>query len=440
MAQKLTFVVCGFAGLAVGGAATAQTLVWKGRWGEFPTWNVGMNWSQQRVPLAFESALIPAGTPPVTLLVEGAAIMNLEVEDAVLLFGGQLYVHGDLHLSGGTVFFSTFFNVAPFSFVSFETSQPGTMQHIRGSGTFLFTEPNHKSSSIRGGLLTIGRDIVLLCESGRADLSGLEVHMFGTVETRDVGTFSVHTAGLANLESGTQVLNGGTWISGGGGIEFEPRGTVIRGIGPDTRVMWNGGRFLAMEYLLHNAGEIHLREGTVLPLSNSLGPTTTNAGLITLGPGATLSTAGGVTQEVWGTLAYRARAERVGTILAQGPLAIDGRLRVEYIEGSVPKGGEALELLRGTSVTGTFAKFEIFPQPPAGPAHIVYRPTSVVVALCYADCDATATLDLFDYLCFTDRFAAGDVYACDCDTSTGPGVCDVFDFICFGNGFAAGCQ
>ena len=61
---------------------------------------------------------------------------------------------------------------------------------------------------------------------------------------------------------------------------------------------------------------------------------------------------------------------------------------------------------------------------------------------CYADCDTSTgvgILDIFDFLCFGNRFGANDPYACDCDTQTGQGVCDVFDFLCFGNRFAAGC-
>ncbi len=61
---------------------------------------------------------------------------------------------------------------------------------------------------------------------------------------------------------------------------------------------------------------------------------------------------------------------------------------------------------------------------------------------CYADCDTSTgvgVLDIFDFLCFGNRFSAGDPYACDCDTSTGPLVCDIFDFLCFGNAFNAGC-
>jgi hypothetical protein len=61
---------------------------------------------------------------------------------------------------------------------------------------------------------------------------------------------------------------------------------------------------------------------------------------------------------------------------------------------------------------------------------------------CYADCDmmtGPGVLDIFDFLCFGNLFAAGQPYACDCDLSTGPGICDIFDFLCFGNAFAAGC-
>jgi hypothetical protein len=61
---------------------------------------------------------------------------------------------------------------------------------------------------------------------------------------------------------------------------------------------------------------------------------------------------------------------------------------------------------------------------------------------CWADCDTSTgmgVLDIFDFLCFQNRFAAGDPYACDCDTGTGQGVCDIFDFLCYQNIFANGC-
>jgi 1,4-alpha-glucan branching enzyme len=54
---------------------------------------------------------------------------------------------------------------------------------------------------------------------------------------------------------------------------------------------------------------------------------------------------------------------------------------------------------------------------------------------CYADCDGSGLLDVFDFLCFQDAFVQGDPYA-DCD---GSGALDVFDFLCFQDAFVLGC-
>jgi hypothetical protein len=54
---------------------------------------------------------------------------------------------------------------------------------------------------------------------------------------------------------------------------------------------------------------------------------------------------------------------------------------------------------------------------------------------CYADCNGSGELDVFDFLCFQNVFAAASPLA-DCDRS---GELDVFDFLCFQNEFAAGC-
>jgi hypothetical protein len=65
-----------------------------------------------------------------------------------------------------------------------------------------------------------------------------------------------------------------------------------------------------------------------------------------------------------------------------------------------------------------------------------------IVSDCYADCDSSTgqgTLDIFDFLCFQERFVSSAPYACGCDTTTGVEVCDIFDFLCFQSRFAAGC-
>jgi hypothetical protein len=62
--------------------------------------------------------------------------------------------------------------------------------------------------------------------------------------------------------------------------------------------------------------------------------------------------------------------------------------------------------------------------------------------ICYPNCDgstAPPVLNVADFGCFLNRFAAGDPYA-NCDGSTVPPVVNVLDFSCFINLFAAGCQ
>ena len=61
--------------------------------------------------------------------------------------------------------------------------------------------------------------------------------------------------------------------------------------------------------------------------------------------------------------------------------------------------------------------------------------------VCYSNCDASTSspyLNVLDFACFLNAFAAGDSYA-NCDGSTTPPVLNVGDFACFLNAFAAGC-
>jgi len=61
---------------------------------------------------------------------------------------------------------------------------------------------------------------------------------------------------------------------------------------------------------------------------------------------------------------------------------------------------------------------------------------------CYANCDGSTTvpcLNVNDFACFLNKFAAGDPYA-NCDGSTTAPVLNVNDFGCYLNKFAAGCS
>jgi glucose/arabinose dehydrogenase len=60
---------------------------------------------------------------------------------------------------------------------------------------------------------------------------------------------------------------------------------------------------------------------------------------------------------------------------------------------------------------------------------------------CYANCDQSTTapvLNVLDFTCYLNRFAAGDPRA-NCDLSTTAPVLNVLDFTCFLNRFSAGC-
>lgn len=60
---------------------------------------------------------------------------------------------------------------------------------------------------------------------------------------------------------------------------------------------------------------------------------------------------------------------------------------------------------------------------------------------CYANCDlstASPALNVNDFVCFMNLYAAGNAYA-NCDGSTTPPVLNVNDFICYQTAYAAGC-
>jgi hypothetical protein len=83
-----------------------------------------------------------------------------------------------------------------------------------------------------------------------------------------------------------------------------------------------------------------------------------------------------------------------------------------------------------------------YPDPTVGSGFAIYAATlgSVVSgSTCYANCDHSTGsnfLNVNDFVCFQQRFAAADPYA-DCDHS---GTLNVNDFVCFQQRFAAGCS
>jgi hypothetical protein len=67
--------------------------------------------------------------------------------------------------------------------------------------------------------------------------------------------------------------------------------------------------------------------------------------------------------------------------------------------------------------------------------------SKVSTCSCYANCDnstVTPVLNINDFVCFLNAFAAGDPYA-NCDGSSVSPVLNINDFVCFQNAIAAGC-
>jgi uncharacterized protein YjiK len=62
--------------------------------------------------------------------------------------------------------------------------------------------------------------------------------------------------------------------------------------------------------------------------------------------------------------------------------------------------------------------------------------------VCYPNCDGSTVapvLNVNDFICFSNRYAAGDPRA-NCDGSSVAPVLNVNDFVCFSNRYAAGCR
>jgi hypothetical protein len=104
---------------------------------------------------------------------------------------------------------------------------------------------------------------------------------------------------------------------------------------------------------------------------------------------------------------------------------------------------EYVEFLRDANTTnsaGTIAhqQWELLGKSPP----VVMDAASIPLgSTCYANCDNSTTqpvLNVQDFTCFLQKYAAGDAYA-NCDQSTTAPVLNVQDFTCFLQRYAAGC-
>jgi hypothetical protein len=78
---------------------------------------------------------------------------------------------------------------------------------------------------------------------------------------------------------------------------------------------------------------------------------------------------------------------------------------------------------------------------PASDASYSHSIVFVLAPLCYANCDGSTVspvLNVADFSCFLQKYAAGDPYA-NCDGSTQAPMLNVGDFTCFLQKYANGC-
>ncbi len=118
-------------------------------------------------------------------------------------------------------------------------------------------------------------------------------------------------------------------------------------------------------------------------------------------------------------------------LVVAGALTIDGTLRVRFVPGYVPAGGEVYTIITANSITGNFTTLDPPPR-----TRVIVNPTNVQVeALCTSDQNADGTVDGDDVI---DLFAAWDLGLPEADTN-GDGSVDGDDVIVFFEHWDAGC-
>jgi hypothetical protein len=311
---------------------------------------------------------------------------------------------------------------------------------------------NHGTLAIGAGLLTNamagmyslnGDGVVTLAGGAIAGTAGFQssntLEGYGTVSapfTND-GVLDANAAGgvltmsgagpgaLVNAPTGVMEATGGGTLSFSSATSLTNQGSIVAGAASIVQAL--GGPLDVGTGTLSGAGTV---ETDVLD----------GAGTVSPGPSpATLTIQGSYTQN-GGTLTIGIGGAGPGqfdALVVSGNAGLGGVLRVGLLSGFSPANGQTFDILSCGTRSGQFDTVD------APGFAVQYLPTGVrlVASACYANCDNSTTppvLNVLDFSCFLNRFAAGDTYA-NCDQSTTPPVLNVLDFSCFLNQFAAGC-
>ncbi|MCA9279583.1 MAG: hypothetical protein H6815_00865 [Phycisphaeraceae bacterium] len=204
-----------------------------------------------------------------------------------------------------------------------------------------------------------------------------------------------------------------------------------------TDVFTNAGN-----HRIEGKGGLHgkfVNEAVIAPGSDYVNQNDLTGRLIMVDGGIDCEPASRIEMQIGGTVAT-ATVDEYDRILGETGTTFecDGELILENINGFAGlNAGEFIDIIVAPGgVTGTFDTVTSI----GGASYdVVYMSDRVRLEMgsnCYADCDSSGVLNIFDYICFGNAYANFDPYA-DCD---GSGSLNIFDYICFGNAYAAGCQ
>jgi hypothetical protein len=209
---------------------------------------------------------------------------------------------------------------------------------------------------------------------------------------------------------------------------WSPTGLNTRQIGPDGNLYISEGIFNV--HSLNEQGQIRWTKNNILPGSYYYIPSVSPDGRVIIysmtGPGETpgyvtaLRTSDG--QKLW-EITLPGPVNGYNHVRSSGGVAFSADSSVAYIP--------AISICYSCPPNGYAERSHLFAVSVSGGG----------TPACYANCDsstAAPVLNVGDFTCFLQRFAAGESYA-NCDQSTAAPVLNVGDFTCFLQRFAQGC-
>jgi len=323
----------------------------------------------------------------------------------------------------------------------------------QGPGGLIAAEPGSatilRSSTVTGGTLSsTGTGIIVNTNNQTSTLSGATLAPGSLLQINDNSILNIGSAGLTNNGSITiqnigapgnitrLVAPAAATISGAGTIRLQATSfsndtSYFQGAGgPANPLTLGAGQIVSGSGRIY--GDV-ISGGKITPdqpfgATSPIGIIEARSGALTMTPTSSLDI-------------QLASAGSFDRITGNDTVACSGTLNVSFVTPYSPAPSAYFDIVTGASISGPFTATNLPPTGSTGPMHVVYFPTAARLVACYANCDGSNVapiLNVNDFTCFLNRFAAGDTYA-NCDGSTVPPILNVNDFTCFLNKFAAGC-